>query len=81
MDTIRPEEIEAIREIAAAGNGPVLMVNCVFAFHSAAVCRNQLASFTGDQRRVTIKQNSSILHWAPPSPARSFGHERYLMAG
>ena len=28
MDTIRPEEIEAIREIAAAENGPVLMVNC-----------------------------------------------------
>ena len=28
MDTIRPEEIEAIREIAATENGPVLMVNC-----------------------------------------------------
>ena len=28
MDTIRPEEIEAIREIAANENGPVLMVNC-----------------------------------------------------
>ena len=28
MDTIRPEEIEAIREIAGAENGPVLMVNC-----------------------------------------------------
>ena len=28
MDTIRQEEIEAIREIAAAENGPVLMVNC-----------------------------------------------------
>ena len=28
MDTIRPEEIEAIREIAAAENSPVLMVNC-----------------------------------------------------
>ena len=28
MDTIRQEEIEAVREIAAAENGPVLMVNC-----------------------------------------------------
>jgi len=28
MDTIRPEEIETIREIAADENGPVLMVNC-----------------------------------------------------